>query len=314
MKWLITGGAGYIGAHVTLAMTRKGHQVIVLDNLSSGKLSRVPENIKTFVGDIRDQVTVERIIMENGLEGIINLAALKSVEDSFKFKQDYVDVNYLGTEALLQVAKSQKVKFFLQSSTAAVYGFSDTGTVSEASALNPVSPYGETKLLAEKAVKEFGMNLNIRTTSLRYFNVLGSESRELQDTSAANIVPMVMNAINRGIPPQIFGDDYLTEDGTCVRDYVHVVDIARAHALAAECMMSNPLPEAINLGTGRGSSVREVVSQILTQLGSRLAPEVIGRRAGDPATLVADVDLADRELGFKAELTLTEMIKSSIYP
>jgi UDP-glucose 4-epimerase len=310
--WLVTGGAGYIGSHVLLKMKEAGFAFLTLDNLSSGLVKRIPSGVNLIEGDICDSDLVSRVLNENQIEGIINLAALKSVEESKRIPDEYERINHLGTKILVDCAILAGVKIFIQSSTAAVYGNSESGFVSETSELNPISPYGQSKVLAEKEVARFVQEGGGRGTSLRYFNVLGSESPLLKDNSKANVVPMVLEALAKGAPPEIFGDDYPTKDGTCIRDYIHVSDIARAHVLAAIKLQTGTLPLAINIGTGHGYSVREVMSEILIQSNSKVEPVVVGRREGDPAVLIARVDLALEAMGFTADCSLGEMISSSV--
>jgi len=252
------------------------------------------------------------VLKENQIEGIINLAALKSVEESKRIPDEYERINHLGTKILVDCAILAGVKIFIQSSTAAVYGNSESGFVSETSELNPISPYGQSKVFAEKEVERFVQGDGRRGTSLRYFNVLGSDSPVLKDNSKANVVPMVLEALAKGSPPEIFGDDYLTKDGTCIRDYIHVSDIARAHVLAAIKLQTGTLPPAINIGTGHGYSVREVMSEILAQSNSKVQPVVVRRREGDPAVLTSDISLIRDLLEFRAEMSLFQMIRSSI--
>lgn len=310
--WLVTGGAGYIGSHVLLKMKKAGFELATLDNLSSGLVKRIPSGVAFIEGDICDYELVSRVLKENQIEGIINLAALKSVEESKRFPEDYERINHLGTKMLVDCGIQAGVKYFIQSSTAAVYGNTDSGFVYENSELNPISPYGESKVLAEKEVARFVQKGGRRGTSLRYFNVLGSESPLLKDNSKANIVPMVLEALAEGAPPEIFGDDYLTKDGTCIRDYIHVSDVARAHVLAAIKLQAEILPPAINIGTGLGYSVREVIREILVQSKTKVEPIVVGRREGDPAVLVSKVELSKRVLDFNPHLGLKRMIESSL--
>ena len=310
--WLVTGGAGYIGSHVLFKMKEAGFALATLDNLSSGLVKRIPSGVNLIEGDICDSDLVSKVLIENQIEGIINLAALKSVEESKRIPDEYERINHLGTKILVDCAVLAGVKIFIQSSTAAVYGNSESGFVSETSELNPISPYGQSKVLAEKEVARFVQEGGRRGTSLRYFNVLGSESPLLKDNSKANVVPMVLEALAKGTPPEIFGDDYLTKDGTCIRDYIHVSDIARAHVLAAIKLQRGTLPPAINIGTGHGYSVREIMSEILMQSNSKTEPVVVRRREGDPAVLVARVDLALEAMGFTADCSLGEMISSSV--
>ena len=310
--WLVTGGAGYIGSHVLFKMKEAGFALATLDNLSSGLVKRIPSGVNLIEGDICDSDLVSKVLIENQIEGIINLAALKSVEESKRIPDEYERINHLGTKILVDCAILAGVKIFIQSSTAAVYGNSESGFVSEASELNPISPYGQSKVLAEKEVARFVQEGGRRGTSLRYFNVLGSDSPLLKDNSKANVVPMVLEALAKGTPPEIFGDDYLTKDGTCIRDYIHVSDIARAHVLAAIKLQTETLPPAINIGTGHGYSVREVMREILVQSNSKVEPVVVSRREGDPAVLTSDISLIRDLLEFRAEMSLFEMIRSSI--
>jgi UDP-glucose 4-epimerase len=310
--WLVTGGAGYIGSHVLFKMKEAGFALATLDNLSTGLVKRIPSGVNLIEGDICDSDLVSKALIENQIEGIINLAALKSVEESKRIPDEYERINHLGTKILVDCAILAGVKIFIQSSTAAVYGNSESGFVSETSELNPISPYGQSKVLAEKEVARFVQEGGRRGTSLRYFNVLGSESPLLKDNSKANVVPMVLEALAKGTPPEIFGDDYLTKDGTCIRDYIHVSDIARAHVLAAIKLQRGTLPPAINIGTGHGYSVREIMSEILMQSNSKTEPVVVSRREGDPAVLVARVDLALEAMGFTADRSLGEMISTSV--
>ena len=312
MKWLVTGGAGYIGSHVVQTLLHEGEEVIAFDSLLSGKAERLLDSCEIVVGDIRDEELVTQTIEKNRIEGIINLAALKSVEESRSKPQEYHDINHIAMGRILDIAIKFGVGIFIQSSTAAVYGDSLDGYVDEEVAAKPISPYGATKLAAENALNKAISGGKILGCSLRYFNVLGSQSAVLKDASTANIVPMVLSAISKNQSPKIFGDDYLTPDGTCIRDYVHVEDIANAHVLAATNLKVKQTSVAINIGTGSGYSVREIISEILIQMGSSLQPVVTNRRQGDPAILVAKVDLAIKELGFKAQKTLEEMITSSI--
>ncbi len=311
--WLVTGGAGYIGSHVLFKMKEAGFELATLDNLSSGLIKRVPLGVRLIEGDICDFDLVSRVLKENQIEGIINLAALKSVEESKRIPYEYERINHLGTKILVDCAIRAGVKIFIQSSTAAVYGNSESGLVSETSALRPISPYGQSKVLAEREVTRFVKDKGRRGTSLRYFNVLGSETPILKDNSKANVVPMVLEALAQGSPPEIFGADYPTKDGTCMRDYIHVSDIARAHVLAAKKLQRGTLPLAINIGSGRGYSVREVMNEILMQLNSKVEPIVTNRRDGDPAVLVSEVELSQRVLDFTAQLDLKNMIASSLW-
>jgi UDP-glucose 4-epimerase len=312
MSWLVTGSSGYIAQHVIEQFLLNGFEVIGIDSKVISNNTPIKNKFKQYLGDICDEAFLSQVFMSESIVGVINLAALKSVDESLAKPELYEEVNFQGVQKLLAESIKSGVQYFIQSSTAAVYGSSQDGFVDEMSETLPISPYGATKLKAENVLSAEISRGAIRGTSLRYFNVIGSSRPEMQDSSKANIVPMVLGALNKGENPRIFGADYETPDGTCVRDYVHVVDIARAHVLAAEKVQTHDLPPAINIGTGQGYSVREIMKEILVQEGSSIVPKIHPRRQGDPAYLVARVELAHEVLGFRAEKGLSEMIASAI--
>lgn len=316
-KWLITGGAGYIGAHIADLFITDGKDVVLLDSLYQGLSSRVDYlrkkhniDIALEVVDIRDNTAVENILKNNKFVGIVHTAALKAVGESVEKPEQYKEVNFIATVELLGFAQKHGVKKFLFSSTAAVYGNPENmEPCKENSPLAPISPYGSTKLDAEGKVTEFINTPGNFGTSLRFFNVVGTASHELLDNSVENLVPIVLGKLSKNEAPVIFGTDYPTEDGTCVRDYVDVRDIAAAHLVAANATKS--IPAVINVGTGRGVSVREIVKLVLEAVNKSEAQIIEApRRAGDPAFLCANVDLAATELGFKSKYNLEESIRS----
>ena len=315
--WLITGGAGYIGTHIADLFIADGKDVVLLDSLYQGLESRVEYlrkkhnvSIPLEVIDIRDYTAVENILQKNNFAGIVHTAALKAVGESVEKPDEYKEVNFTATTELLKLAQKHGIKKFLFSSTAAVYGSPDTmEPCKENGPLAPISPYGSTKLDAESKVTKFINTPGNSGTSLRFFNVVGTASQQLLDNSVENLVPIVLGKLNKGEAPVIFGTDYPTEDGTCVRDYVDVRDIAQAHLVAANT--TGAIPPIINVGTGRGASVREIINLVLDAV-NKSDTEVIEapRRAGDPAFLCANVDLAATELGFKSKYSLEESIRS----
>jgi UDP-glucose 4-epimerase len=218
----------------------------------------------------------------------------------------------MGTKNLLDLAISGNVSSFIQASTAAVYSPQLNGIGHEFSDTQPVSPYGKTKLAAEDLVTAATQANLISGMSLRYFNVLGSSTPSLRDESRDNIVPMVLDRLLNNLEPLIFGDDYPTVDGTCVRDYIHVLELVNAHVLAAKKLNIESLPTVLNVGTGKGTTVRQVINEILLQKKSRIHPKILERRLGDPPTLIASTELAERALDFKAEIGLEKMIESAI--
>jgi UDP-glucose 4-epimerase len=315
--WLITGGAGYIGTHIADLFISDGKDVVLVDSLYQGLKPRVDylskkhgREIQLHVIDIRDYTAVENILKSQTFTGIVHTAALKAVGESVEKPGEYKEVNFTATTELLKLAQKYGVKKFLFSSTAAVYGSPDTmEPCKENGPLAPISPYGSTKLDAESKVTEFINTPGNSGTSLRFFNVVGTASRQLLDNSVENLVPIVLGKLNKGEAPVIFGTDYPTEDGTCVRDYVDVRDIAQAHLVAANA--TGAIPPIINVGTGRGASVREIINLVLDAV-NKSDTEVIEapRRAGDPAFLCANVDLAATEMGFKSRYSLEESIRS----
>ena len=315
--WLITGGAGYIGTHIADLFIADGKDVVLLDSLYQGLESRVEyirkkhnQDIPLEVVDIRDYTAVENILSNQEFAGIVHTAALKAVGESVEKPDEYKEVNFTATTELLKLAQKHGVKKFLFSSTAAVYGSPDTmEPCKENGPLAPISPYGSTKLDAESKVSEFINTPGNTGTSLRFFNVVGSAAQELLDNSVENLVPIVLGKLRNNEAPVIYGTDYPTQDGTCVRDYVDVRDIAAAHLVAANA--TSVIPPIINVGTGRGASVREIIKLVLDAT-NKSDTEVIEdpRRAGDPAFLCANVDLAAKEMGFKSKYSLEESIRS----
>jgi len=311
MTWLITGGAGYIGGHLVKTMIESGYEVVAFDNFSSGIRERLSKAIPIVVGDIRDEETIEDALKNFKVSGIINLAALKSVSESQVIPEKYESVNHLGVKILLRCAVKLGVTRFIQSSSAAVYGHSQYGVVNEESELHPISPYGVTKLAAEQEVSKFIGKGHGQAVSLRYFNVVGSRNKSLKDLGVTNLFPLILKNISEKISPTIFGNDYPTFDGTCVRDYVHVEDIARAHVLTVKSLESRQVSPQINIGTGLGYSVKEVITELLLANKSDLEPRMVARRKGDPAILIADPQLAATEIGFRAQKTLREMVETT---
>jgi UDP-glucose 4-epimerase len=312
MKWLVTGSSGYIGQHVILSMLENGFELVGMDAIKPDKDSNVASKIKHFQIDLMDTPEVMKLIQNEKCQGIINLAALKSVEESIKNPSTYFRVNCEAPMNLLKESSNYGIKYFIQSSTAAVYGNFKGDLADENSPTLPISPYGKSKLDFEEKLQRYTEDSDIRSTSLRFFNVLGSSGKSLRDKSRTNILPKIIDAISKGEKPKIFGTDYPTPDGTCVRDYVHVEDVAYAHTLAAARIVSTNLPPVMNLGTGKGHSVLEVIRKVEEVLGVSIDVEFAERRQGDVASLVASVDLARDFLSFKSNKSFHEMIESAL--
>jgi len=312
MTWLITGGAGYIGAHVVLALRRAGHRMVVLDDLSSGSPERVPPDVPYLVGSVLDGRSVRRAVEQYQIEGIIHLAGKKKVTESVRRPLFYYQENLEGLRVLLDVARSTGVRRFVFSSSAAVYGNPDVEQVTEQTPCQPVNPYGETKLAGEWLVRATANSTELGFVILRYFNVAGAGSPVLGDHGVNNLIPMVFEAITNGRPPTIFGADYTTFDGTCVRDFIHVSDLATAHVAAAERLTADDdVRLTLNVGTGRGVSVREIVASVAGVAGGHVRPRIRARRVGDPTRVVASVDAVRRELGWHSRFGVRDMIESA---
>ncbi|SFC46206.1 UDP-glucose 4-epimerase GalE [Streptomyces aidingensis] len=313
MTWLITGGAGYIGAHVVREMLAAGERVVVLDDLSAGIPDRLPPGVPLVRGTVADRPLLDRTLAGRRVAGVVHLAARKEVAESVARPEFYYRENVHGLTVLLEAVAAAGVRRFVLSSSAAVYGTPDTDRVTEDAPCRPVNPYGETKLAAEWLTRAAGRAHGMATVCLRYFNVAGAARPELADRGTSNVIPLFFERLARGEPPQICGDDYPTPDGTCVRDYVHVADLARAHLVAARYTgRSGGGDLTVNIGTGRGTSVRELAELVAEVTGLREpAAEVTGRRPGDPARVVASVARAAEVLGFTARRDLRDMVASA---
>ncbi|QIJ63044.1 UDP-glucose 4-epimerase GalE [Streptomyces sp. JB150] len=312
MTWLITGGAGYIGAHVVRAMTEAGERTVVYDDLSTGIAERVPDGVPLEVGSTLDRERLSRVLAGHGITGVVHLAAKKQVGESVDLPLHYYRENVEGLRVLLEAVTAAGVPSFVFSSSAAVYGMPDVDLVTEETPCVPMSPYGETKLAGEWLVRATGRATGLSTACLRYFNVAGAVAPGLADTGVSNLIPMVFEKLTEGAPPRIFGDDYPTPDGTCVRDYIHVVDLAEAHVAAARALEAEPGRDlTLNIGRGEGVSVREMIDRINALTGYHRPPVVTPRRPGDPPRVVASAERAAAELGWKAKYDVQDMITSA---
>ncbi|MFB7087914.1 UDP-glucose 4-epimerase GalE [Streptomyces sp. NPDC056296] len=314
MSWLVTGGAGYIGAHVVRALADGGERVVVYDDLSTGSTDRVPDGVPLVVGSVLDRTALEDAIRDHAVTGVVHIAAKKQVGESVELPLHYYRENVTGLATLLEAMTSTGVGRLVFSSSAAVYGMPDVDLVTEDTPCLPMSPYGETKLIGEWLINAAARAHGIRAASLRYFNVAGAAAPELADSGVFNLIPMVFERLEAGDAPRVFGDDYATPDGTCVRDYIHVKDVASAHLAAARRLTDAPEGTSLvlNIGRGEGSSVREMVDRVLKATGRQdVAPHVTERRPGDPARVVASADRAHEELGWSARHDLDDMIDSA---
>lgn len=313
MAWLITGGAGYIGAHIVKAFTGAGKDVVVLDNLATGFREFVPDDVPFIDGSVADSAAVARAFDEHEIGGVVHLAGLKyagvSVEQPLLYFRENVD----GMRVLLDAVAARGTENLVFSSSASWYGTVDSDRVDEDRPPAPESPYGQTKVASEWLLRDLAaVTPALRQTSLRYFNVVGSGPPELADHSPHNLFPKVFRAISAGEKPKVFGDNYPTPDGSCVRDQIHVVDLADAHLAAAAALEAGrELASAYNVGRGVGMSVFEILDTIRSASGIDFEHEVAPRRPGDPAKIVGAVDLIDRDLDWQAQLGPEDMATSA---
>jgi UDP-glucose 4-epimerase len=313
--WIITGGAGYIGAHVVEQTIASGRDVFVVDDLSTGIASRLRS--RTPMGEIslQDKSNLNRVFADIEITGVLHLAAKKRVGESVERRDYYWQENVGGLQNLLAAMKVNNVKNFVFSSSAAVYGQPDVppgSLITEVTQCSPINPYGATKLEGESISRAMAESDGLKVAALRYFNVAGAGRPELGDQYIFNLVPIVFDALERGEQPTVFGDDYSTPDGSCIRDYVHVQDLADAHISAMDFVeKSEPGFTAINIGTGSGASVFEVIAMIQEVTGILVNPIIGQRREGDPAALVADVNLAKEVLGWQSSRDLRDIVTSA---
>ncbi|MFE6037533.1 UDP-glucose 4-epimerase GalE [Streptomyces sp. NPDC056452] len=313
MTWLITGGAGYIGAHVAKAMTGAGERVVVLDDISTGIEGRLPADVPLVRGSASDRALLDRVLAEHEVTGVVHLAAKKQVGESVEKPLVYYRENVTGLAVLLEAVVAAGVRRFLFSSSAAVYGVPDTELITEETPCVPINPYGETKLAGEWLVRATGRAHSVSTACLRYFNVAGAATPELSDTGVYNVVPMIFDRLTRGEAPRIFGDDYPTPDGTCVRDYIHVADLADAHLAVARKLAEPGFAGdlTVNIGRGEGVSVRELADLVGEVSGLPAKPVIEPRRPGDAARAVASAARMTEELGWTAGRGVREMVESA---
>jgi UDP-glucose 4-epimerase len=314
MTVLVTGGAGYIGSHTVKLLRARGRDVVVLDDLSTGHASLVVD-APLVVGRVQDGELVARVVAAHGVEACIHFAASKAAGESVSVPTEYFANNTCGTLSLLDALQAGGVTRFVFSSTAAVYGTPGELPVPEDHELHPESPYGESKLLVERMLPWVEAAHGLRWVTLRYFNAAGAaaDGSVGEDFSVTtNLVPLVMKAaLGRREPLQVFGTDYPTPDGTCVRDYVHVDDLAEAHLAALEHLERGGESTAVNLGTGTGSSVLEVLAAAERAIGRPVPYVLAGRRAGDPSAVYADNARARTLLGWAPTRSLDEIVASA---
>lgn len=314
---LVCGGAGYIGSHTVFELMDKGEKVVIVDNLQTGHKDAIHTGAKFYNGDIRNRDFLDKVFRENTINAVIHFAANSLVGESMEKPLKYYDNNVYGTQVLLEIMKKNDVKKIVFSSTAAVYGEPENIPILEKDKTEPTNPYGETKLSMEKMFKWADKAYGIRYISLRYFNVAGAhESGKIGEDHhpETHLIPLILQVpLNKRDYIAIFGDDYETHDGTCMRDYIHVTDLANAHILALEKLRKGSKSSIYNLGNGEGFSVKEMIEAARRVTGHLIPAKIGNRRAGDPAKLVASSTKAKEELGWEPRFTNVEDIIRSAW-
>ncbi|MDY6310499.1 MAG: UDP-glucose 4-epimerase GalE [Cyanobacteriota bacterium] len=317
---LVTGGAGYIGSHCVMALLEKGFEVIIFDNLSTGHIETVQTlqnygNLRFVQGDLLNQCDLKSLFEQNNIDAVIHFAAFSQVAESVKNPKKYYINNVVGTLNLLNAMLDHNVKNIVFSSTAATYGEPVYTPIDEKHPQNPINPYGQTKLTIEKIMDDYNKAYSLKSVRLRYFNVAGADSKsrigEWHDPETHLIPNILKSTFSGGKTFQMFGDDYNTKDGTCVRDYINVEDLANAHLLALKYLENGGETNYFNLGTNEGNTVKEVFALCEKVTNREIPIEIKPRRQGDPAVLVADNKKAKEVLGWQPEKTLENSIQSA---
>ncbi len=313
---LITGGAGYIGSHAVYAFLDAGYEVVVLDDLSTGVRENLPSRISFYKGDVADRDLLQALLRDHQIGGVLHFAGSVVVSESVAFPEKYYRNNTSRGLELADFLISQGIRRFLFSSTAAVYGIPDRVPVTEKSPLKPINPYGWSKLFFEQQLKDLSAAHGLNYGILRYFNVAGSDpgARTGQSTPLATHLIKVACEVAAGkrASMQVFGTDYDTPDGTCIRDFIHVTDLARAHVAVYEYLQSSSKNVIFNCGNGKGHSVLEVLRAVEKAIGRRLTTEPAQRRPGDPPALVADSSALCKTLGWRAQFGLDDMVSTAL--
>ena len=312
---LVAGGAGYIGSHMVALLVKRGYEVVVADNLRTGHWQAVKGARKMYVGDLRDGAFLHQIFTENKIDGVINFAAFSLVGESVTNPLRYYGNNVEGAVSLLSAMQAHGVDKIVFSSTAAAYGEPEKQPIEEGDRTEPTNPYGATKLAIENMLKWCDCAYNIRYVALRYFNAAGSDTEAgigEDHNPESHLIPLVMKtALGQRDHIGIFGEDYPTPDGTCVRDYIHVKDLAEAHLLALEYLERGGISDVFNLGNGAGYSVREIIETARRITGKEIKAVVEPRRGGDPSVLIASNKKAAEVLGWKPVLGLDQIISDA---
>jgi len=317
---LVTGGAGYIGSHCVLALLEKGCDVVVFDNLSTGHIETVETlknygNLKFVQGDLLDKTSLKPVFENNQIDAVIHFAAFSQVGESVKNPQKYYINNVCGTINLLEIMLENNVKKIVFSSTAATYGEPEYIPIDENHPQNPINPYGQSKLMIEKIMDDYSKAYSLKSVRLRYFNVIGADSKarigEWHDPETHLVPNILKSSFSESKPFELYGENYPTKDGTCVRDYINVEDLAQAHLLALEYLNNGGETTFFNLGTNDGNTVKEIFAECEKVINKKIDLVIKPARAGDPASLVADNKKVKSTLNWNPQRTLEESISTA---
>ncbi|GAA2514045.1 UDP-glucose 4-epimerase GalE [Pilimelia columellifera] len=312
MTWLVTGGAGYIGAHIVHALLEADEKVVILDDLSTGLATRAPASVPLIKADVSDCAAVTAALRDYDAEGVIHLAARKDVGESVADPLRYYRENIDGLRSVLQAVTATGVRSFVFSSSAAVYGESAAGRVSESSPTAPSNPYGRSKLVGEWMLRDVSAATDLRHIALRYFNVAGAASMPLADIGETNLLPRLLRAVAEGRRAQVYGGRHPTPDGSCVRDFIDVRDLAEAHVAAALALRGGTVrQDVLNVGRGVGISVLEMIEAVRRICDVDLPADIVPARAGDPPAVVAIADRIRTVLGWQARHDLASIVSSA---
>jgi UDP-glucose 4-epimerase len=314
MKFLITGGAGYLGSHLTLELISNNHGVVVFDNFSGNVVSKNLQGSITVEGSINKTADLEEISKLGPFDGIFHVAAKKSVSESILFPSKYIETNVLGSENVLNFSLKNNIKNVVFTSSAAVYGAPDIQIIDEKEKINPLNTYGETKMLTERLLERASREKLISAFSLRTFNMGGAIANAYYDKMGENVVPKILSSLFTGSRFQIYGNNYSTSDGTCVRDYIHVTDVAKAHVAAMEHLICRPTGTyyAINISSNLGTSVEELIKKIEKISGRKLNYDITERRSGDPAHSIGSNEFAKKLLVWEPTSSLDQILFESL--
>jgi UDP-glucose-4-epimerase len=316
MSVLVCGGAGYIGSHCVYELIEKGESVVVVDNLQTGYKQAIHPDAKFYQGDIRDFEFLDKVFKENQIDAVIHFAANSLVGESMQLPLKYYNNNVYGTQVLLEAMVANNVKRIVFSSTAAVYGEPECVPILENDRTKPTNAYGETKLAMEKMMKWADAAYGVKYIALRYFNVAGANENGLigeAHNPETHLIPLILQVpLGKREKIMVYGDDYQTKDGTCVRDYIHVIDLINAHILAMNKLREGYDSDVFNLGNGSGFTVKEMIEAAKKVTGFEIPVEITPRRSGDPAVLVASSKKARKILGWEPKFTnVEEVIRSA---